>query len=141
MSDNFYIIPTPKFDATQEDYRTALHDGNTIFGISYCSDAIPAAAVALEAMSAESLRTVTPEFYEIALKFKYTRDDEASEIIDLIKQCAYSDFVFVWGGSLGNATHFFRTPMTNPASTFRKLQNSLTRKLNELTEDLSAKEE
>jgi len=141
MSDNFYIIPTPKFDATQEDYRTALHDGNTIFGISYCSDAIPAAAVALEAMSAESLRTVTPEFYEIALKFKYTRDDEASEMIDLIKQCAYSDFVFVWGGSLGNATHFFRTPMTNPASTFRKLQNSLTRKLNELTEDLSAKEE
>lgn len=141
MSDNFYIIPTPKFDATQEDYRTALHDGNTIFGISYCSDAIPAAAVALEAMSAESLRTVTPEFYEIALKFKYTRDDEASEMIDLIKQCAYSDFVFVWGGSLGDATHFFRTPMTNPASTFRKLQNSLTRKLNELTEDLSAKEE
>lgn len=140
MSDNFYIIPTPKFDATQEDYRTALHDGNTIFGITYCSDAIPAAAVALEAMSAESLRIVTPEFYEFALKFKYTRDDEASEMIDLIKQCAYSDFVFVWGGSLADATHFFRTPMTNPASTFRKFQNSLTRKLNELIEDLSTEE-
>ena len=138
MNDDFYIIPTPKFNEAQSEYRTALHDGNTIFGITYCSDAIPAAAVALEAMSAESLRIVTPEFYEFALKFKYTRDDEASEMIDLIKQCAYSDFVFVWGGSLNNATHFFRNPTPNPLSQYKKMESNLLTNLNTLIETLSA---
>ena len=137
MQDNFYIVPTPKFNEAQDQHYTGLHDGNTIFGITYCSDAIAASAVALEAMAAESLRTVTPEFYEFALKFKYTRDDEASEMIDMIKECAYSDFVFVWGKSLNNVTHFFRTPMANPTSTYKKLEKGLLTSLEELLESLS----
>ena len=137
MDDNFYIVPTPKFNEAQPSHYTGLHDGNTIFGITYCSDAIPAAAVALEAMAAESLRIVTPEFYDFALKFKYTRDDEASEMIDLIKECAYSDFVFVWGSSLNNITHFFRNVTANPTSSYRKQEGSLLRTLDELLASLS----
>ncbi len=137
MEDNFYIIPTPKFNQTQTEHYTGLHDGNTIFGITYCSDAIAASAVALEALAAESLRTVTPEFYEFALKFKYTRDDEASEMIDLIKECAYSDFVFVWGNSINKITHFFRTPNPNPTSAYKKQEGNVTKALAELLESLS----
>ena len=137
MTDNFYIVPTPKLDQYQTTHYTALHDGNTIFGISLYSDAIPAAAVALEALAAESLRTVTPEFYEFALKFKYTRDDQASEMIDLIKECAYSDFVFVWGNNLSKITHFFRTVSGNPASSYAKLEDSLLTSLRELLASLS----
>jgi len=137
MQDNFYIVPTPKFNEAQPEHYTGLHDGNTIFGITYCSDAIVASAVALEAMAAESLRTVTPEFYEFALKFKYTRDDEASEMIDLIKECAYSDFVFVWGDSLSKITHFFRTPNPNPTSAYKKQEGNVLKALTELLESLS----
>lgn len=137
MSDDFYIVPTPKFNEDQTQHYTALHDGNTIFGITYCSDAIPAAAVALEAMAAESLRIVTPEFYDFALKFKYTRDDEASEMIDLIKECAYSDFVFVWGNSISKITHFFRTPMPNATSPYKKTEPTLLVQLRVLLSSLS----
>ena len=138
MQDNFYIVPTPKFNETQTEHYTGLHDGNTIFGISYCSDAIVASAVALEAMAAESLRIVTPEFYEFALKFKYTRDDEASEMIDLIKECAYSDFVFVWGDSIEKITHFFRTPIANPTSQYKKKEAAVNKALAELLESLTS---
>ncbi len=60
--ENYYIIPTPKLNEDQQNYSTGIHDGCTIFGITYCSDAVPAAAALLEAMAAESGRSVTPEY-------------------------------------------------------------------------------
>ena len=39
---------------------------------------------------------VTHSYYDEALKYKYTRDEEAAEMIDLIADCAYTDFVLIW---------------------------------------------
>ena len=38
MEDDYYIIPFPKFDTNQADYRSTVHDGVTIFGINYPLD-------------------------------------------------------------------------------------------------------
>ena len=47
MQDEYYMIPSPKLDLTQEYYVTGVHDGCTIFGISYGCPNIPAAAATL----------------------------------------------------------------------------------------------
>lgn len=38
----------------------------------------------MEAICVESYRTVTPAYYKISLKKKYLRDDETSQMLDLI---------------------------------------------------------
>jgi len=38
----------------------------------------------LEALQSESAKTVRPAYYDIALKTKYTRDDDSVEMLDLI---------------------------------------------------------
>jgi len=112
MTDGYYMLPTPKLDYSQEEYVSGVHDGCTIFGIAADSPNIEAAANTLELMAAESLRIVTPVYYESAVKYKYTRDDDSARVIDLIRGHVETDFAAVWSSQLGNIAHFFRNNNT-----------------------------
>ncbi len=137
MTDDFYIIPVPKYDETQSNYVSAIHDGCTIFGLTYCSDSTAASAATLEALAAESARTVTPEYYDLALKYKYTRDDGAAEMIELIHDTPFSDFVYAWSDSLNEVGHFFRMYQTKSASSaYKKMASAVNVKLEELINSL-----
>ncbi|MBE6619282.1 MAG: hypothetical protein E7626_05835 [Ruminococcaceae bacterium] len=112
MDSGFYIIPNPKLDENQKNYISSLHDAISIYGINPNSKNIEASAIVLEAMAAESYRSVRPEYYDYALKNKYTTDPGTKEMIELISSSSYSDFALVWAftsyfkatqnGDLGN---------------------------------------
>lgn len=106
--ENFYIIPAPKFDTTQTNYITGLHDGCTIFGITSCTPKVRQAAAALEFLCAYSSKDVRPVYYEGALKTTYTRDKEAAEMVDLIHSNISTDFALAWGNSIHNIGWSFR---------------------------------
>ncbi len=106
--EDFYIIPAPKYDETQQNYITGLHDGCTIFGITYCTNKVRQAAAALEFLCAYSSRDVMPQYYEGALKKQYTNDPEAAEMVDLIHSNITTDFVVAWGNSINNIIHIYR---------------------------------
>ncbi len=96
MPSNYYIIPCPLLNEG-ENYRSTLPDGINIYGISVGSENIEATAIVLEAMCAESYRSVRPEYYDNALKFKYTTDFDSADMIDILSESAYMDFALVWG--------------------------------------------
>ena len=106
MKGDFTIIPFPKYDEEQEDYVS----GN--FGVCYF--ALPMSvkdpemsATILEAMNAESYKSVVPAYYETALKTKYTRDDGATaEMLDFITERVRFDFSMVNHASVGGAKSF-----------------------------------
>ena len=50
----------------------------------------------VEALSAESWKTVTPTLYEIALKTRYLRDSESKDIMDIIINNVVFDFGYVY---------------------------------------------
>jgi hypothetical protein len=50
----------------------------------------------VEALSAESWKTVTPTLYETALKTRYLRDDESKEIMDTVIENTVFDFGTVY---------------------------------------------
>ncbi|MBQ7354009.1 MAG: hypothetical protein IJW62_00650 [Clostridia bacterium] len=106
--EDFYIIPAPKYDENQTNYITGLHDGCTIFGITYCTPKIRQAAAALEFLCAYSSKDVMPQYYEGALKKQYTNDPEAAEMVDLIHSNITTDFAVAWGGSIDNIVHIYR---------------------------------
>jgi len=101
--DNYYIIPLPKLTKEQE-YRTRVGDWNMLYGINLNCKNIPMVAATLEALASTSYQMVTPVYYDEALKYKYTRDDDTAEMIDLIKKSVDCDFGFLWGD-------YFTTPI------------------------------
>ena len=97
MQSGFFILPYPKLDETQERYYSSLHDGISIYGINASSAKIEEAAAVLDYMAYLSYRDVRGEYYEYALKYRYTSDDGATaKMIDFIADAATSDIVYVW---------------------------------------------
>ena len=130
MEDDYYIIPVAKFDETQTNYVTGIHDGCTIFGIPYDSTKVAQAAVALEFLCAYSSEHVAPLYFEGALKGRYTRDPDAASMIDLLHSSITTDFGIAWGNSLKNIPHVFRDcEVLNAGTIGRRVtewQNALT---------------
>ena len=83
MEDDFGVLPCPKFDEAQEDYCSYVYHGASVFCIPRnCTD--PAfVGYALEALAAESYKTVTPAYYDKTLYGQYQRDSDSYEMLDI----------------------------------------------------------
>ena len=119
MDSDYGIIPYPKFDKEQKDYYTASQDSFSIFCVPVTCAKLDAAAATMEAMCAESYRKVTPAYYEIALKKKYARDDESSQMIDIIRDGLRFNFGFLNSMGIGPFIGgMFRELMTAKSTDF-----------------------
>ncbi|MBQ8508848.1 MAG: hypothetical protein IJ493_02965 [Clostridia bacterium] len=105
MNDPYGIIPYPKLDEEQEKYLALVHDTATLFCVPVTNTRLDMTCAVLEAMCAETYRTVTPAYYEVALKVKYTHDEISAQIIDMIHENIVTDFVYannyVFGSNMG----------------------------------------
>ena len=135
METDYYILPVPKLDSAQENYRTGIHDQCAIFGISYASEKVYESAVVLEALCAEHSRLVRPKYYDEALKYKYTRDDASADMIDIVRDSVFTDFALCWAKDLGGITHTIRNLAPNPQSTLKKGLPTWTKSLETLTQN------
>jgi ABC-type glycerol-3-phosphate transport system substrate-binding protein len=94
---DYGIVPYPKLDETQEQYYAGYTDRYFVIP-NTCSDTAYVGTI-LESMSAEGYRQVTPAYFEVALKNRYTKDQISKEMVDLIKQSMILDFAYVYGGN------------------------------------------
>ena len=85
MDTDFGILPIPKLDEIQDDYYT---DVISYTGVLMC---VPATVRddsrtghILEAICAESKYTTMPAYYDVTLKTKMARDEDSSEMLDII---------------------------------------------------------
>lgn len=109
METDYYIVPLPMGDESMEDYRSATATGTNIVGISNSSSKPETAAFVMEALCAESARTVIPTYYEGALKGRYTRDKESKEMIELVHNTVGVDFVNTWSFNYFDSYQFYLT--------------------------------
>ena len=132
MEDDFYLIPLPKFDLNQTEYRASVSDGNQIMGLAYTCQNIPAATATLEMMAYLSSKNVSNVYFNEVLKYKYSRDDNTAEMVQLIHDSAYTDFVLVWELYLFGS-HWLRYDgfNANPASQAKKKVASWTKTFEE----------
>ncbi len=112
MEDDFGFLPYPKFDAEQTEYKNLIHDSNLLGCISAASANLDMVGAVLEALCAETYRTVTPAWYETALKVKYSRDDLSTQMIDLIKDSATTNFIYAYNYALNGMGLIYRELVT-----------------------------
>jgi len=85
MDANFGIIPMPKFDEAQDKYYSVVNPyTGVLLGIPKTAGDLERTSIVLEAMAAESRYTLQPAYYDVVLQRKFARDEESSEMLDII---------------------------------------------------------
>ena len=95
---DYGIIPYPKWDTEQENYYTSVDGGHEGLAILKSISDPEFVGTISEALCAESWKRVVPAYYDVALKFKGTRDERSIEMLDAIVQSRVFDFGYVYGG-------------------------------------------
>ncbi len=118
MEDDYGIIPYPKYDENQDRYLTRIQDALALMCIPITNPKTELAGAMLEAMAAESYRFVTPQYYEIAMKVKYSRDDISSQMLDTIRSGANLNFASIYNESIGYPWFVMRDLMNKKSKDF-----------------------
>ena len=101
FEDDYGIIPYPKYDENQTEYLTMADGYHTVLAVPKTVKDTAFVGTIVEALSAESWKTLTPTLYEIALKTRYLRDSESKEIMDIIINGRTFDFGYIYDGWQG----------------------------------------
>ena len=101
MEANFGIIPLPKFEESQDKYYSVVNPYTGILlGVPKSVQDLDRASIILEAMAAEARYTIQPAYYDVVLQRKFARDEESSEMLDIIFNSRVYDIGAVY--SFGN---------------------------------------
>jgi hypothetical protein len=98
---DYGIIPYPKWDVNQNDYYTIVDGGFSALAIPKTVAELEMVGTVIEALCAETYRSVIPVYYDKALKEKGTRDEESKEMIDFVISKRVFDFGYVFDGWKG----------------------------------------
>ncbi|MCL2815167.1 MAG: hypothetical protein FWD23_11260 [Oscillospiraceae bacterium] len=126
MEIDFGILPSPKLNEAQENYyNTVTHHSATSFVIpvTLAGEDLARVGAVTDALAAESRYTLIPAYYETQLKTKLTRDDDSSEMMDLIFANRRFDLGLIFG--FGDIVGIFGTAMTqNNANIASRLESA-----------------
>ncbi len=94
MDNEYGIVPFPKLNDAQDDYKALVHNSCLLYVLPITTPSLEMPCAVLEALAAEAYRTVTPAYYDVALKVKYSRDDMSGQVIDIIRDSMMTDFCY-----------------------------------------------
>jgi hypothetical protein len=123
MEVDFGVIPYPKLETTQSSYYSTVSSWHSGFVcVPVGQQDISRTGAVLEAMAAESMYTLKPAYYDIALKGKYVRDEDSEEMLDLIFDSKIYDLGWLYqiGGYNEEIMNLFRNRKTDFISMYEK---------------------
>lgn len=105
-STEYGILPYPKLDENQKEYKTMVDGYHAVLAIPKTVQDPEFVGIITEALNAESMKQVFPAYYEIALKKKYSYDDESVKVLDIVVDNRVFDFGYVYDGWKGMSFYF-----------------------------------
>lgn len=113
MEDDYGFLPYPKLDENQHAYHSLVADNALIGSIPSASQNLDKIGAVLEVLSSETYKTVMPAWYETSLKIKYSRDNIAAQIIDLIHDSTTTNFIYAYSNPLSGTGQIMREMVAN----------------------------
>ena len=136
MEIDFGIIPQPKFDENQTEYCTFSDGHASMMCIPATMQDSERFGIITETLAYTSRNIVLPAYYDVSLTTKFTRDDESSEMIDIIIKNRIFDIGYVYNdntGSLGFIINdLIQAKKTQFASTIEKKEAAALKALQKL---------
>ena len=102
------ILPYPKLDEAQDEYYTMVDGYHAALAVPKSVQDYEFVGIITEALNAESYKIVFPAYYEVALKTKYSYDDESVQMLDMIVDSRVFDFGYVYDAWKGVSFYFER---------------------------------
>ena len=118
MENDYGLLPYPLLDETQNEYGTRVQDSMNLLSVPIDARNPELSGAVLEALAAQSYRTVTPAFFDVALKNRYSRDPETAEMMELIKDSILINFESVYNESIGYPWFVLRSLMPEKSNSF-----------------------
>ena len=128
MEKEFGVVPMPKFDEIQKQYRTLLHDQFTVLCVptTVKGDELDMVSAVMEALASASYRTVRPAYYETTLRTKIAQDPQSAAMFDLIIDNIYIDAGIIYTNTLNTFHDKFRQIMGMGKNTVISQYKSVT---------------
>lgn len=129
MADEYGVVPMPKFDEDQKEYKTLLHDQFTVMSVptTVTGAKLDEMSAIMEALCSESYRRVKPAYYETTLRTKIMKDPESAELLDLIIDNIYIDAGIIYTAVLSSFHSAFRDIMATKQNTVTSKYKSTTK--------------
>ncbi len=99
LNFDYGLLPYPKYDTAQKNYYTTPNVNFSVYGIpaTLPLDDYDFVGIMMEALNAESWKTVYPAFYDDALKGAYSTDENMAKMVDLITESRVYEFAVQFG--------------------------------------------
>lgn len=133
---DFGIIPYPKYTESQQRYRTASQDAYSLFCFPITVNDLEMCSIIIEALAAESYKQVVPAYYEVALKSKYSRDDESAEMLDIIRDGLVFNFGAINSANIGGPVQLIRQVVASPQGNYARIAKSNEKTISKRLEKL-----
>ena len=98
---NYSILPAPKYDESQERYRTAVAFTHTMYCIPIDAKNTAKSGAVLECMASEAYRNVTPALFETAFKYQYSNSQLDADMFEIVRDNVVFDICRPFFDSLG----------------------------------------
>jgi hypothetical protein len=120
MEVDFGVLPFPKYDELQEDYKHYVNTTAAMIGVPITNQDLEMTGIILEAMSAKSKYTLREAYYDTCLDGKFMRDEESRGMLDIILATRNYDigYIYNWGSLYGTFSTAAGSGNTDIASKF-----------------------
>ncbi len=138
MEDDYGILPEPKFDENQKEYKTFVNGASSMVCVpaTVKPENREYVSIITEALASEAYKVITPELKEVYLKRKMTRDWESAEMVDIIVRHRIFDMAYVnMYDTLGSYVRdLLRNKSTNVASKLSTYEKQVPKKIDKIVE-------
>lgn len=128
MDDDFGILPVPLMTEGQDSYyhTVSIHNMSAL-SIPMNVVGVDDVGIIIEALGKYSMDILTPEYYEVQLKYRNARDNESSEMLDMIFDSRSFDIgaAFNWGGILNVYTEMDKNYVSSFESKMTAAQTAM----------------
>jgi len=140
LENDFGVLPSPKYDETQDSYYTTYSNNNlTAYSIPISVSDVEKSGIILEAMAELSLYSLTPAYYDTTIIGKAIRDTDSQEMIEIILDNRNYDLgaTFDWGSSLTMFTSMYADKATDFASRCASIETAAVTAIDKFVESLN----
>ena len=125
MTDDYSILPYPKWDEAQEKYMTGAMDNYSVLGVPVTVSDLVMVSIITESLNIESYKTLFPTYYEQALQSKYARDAESIEMIDILMAGRNFDFCTLFSSTIIGIPFMVRELVAGKSTAFASKYKSI----------------
>jgi len=136
MEHEFGILPFPKYDSNQKEYKTMYPRNCAMIAIPNMVENLERTANIIEDMNYYSSLVLKPAWYDTLLSRRYARDDESERSLDLILAGRVYDIGMYFDfGSINSALLSQDARTVNITRTYARLEKTIQKDIKAVYED------